>query len=129
MLSRTSDGGGGPASLTIEVSQATAPQVLARFAATVEDAGGEMRRHELGITEEPGATLAGSGATIALTYVGSPGFAEQTGEALRAFGPSLMAALVSMVFLLPMLAPWLGAAALIVWGIRKVWRKRRRSLA
>jgi hypothetical protein len=32
-----------------------------------------------------------------------------------------------MVFLLPMLAPWLGAAALIVWGIRKVWRKRHRS--
>jgi hypothetical protein len=129
MLSRTSDGDGGPASLTIEVSQATAPQVLERFAAIVKDAGGGMRRHELGITEGPGATLPGGSATIALTYVGLPGFAEQTGEALRVFGPSLMAGLVSMVFLLPMLAPWLGVAALLVWGIRKVWRKRRRSLA
>ncbi len=124
MLSRTREGDGGPATLTVEVPQSMSLQVLERFGRTVEDAGGDIRRHEVGITQ--GANATGGIATITLTYVSLAGFFEQTAEALRAFGPSLMAGLVSMVFLLPMLAPWLAGAALIVWGVRKTWRKRRR---
>jgi hypothetical protein len=64
-----------------------------------------------------------------VTYLGKPGFADQTGDALRAFGPTVKASLVSTIFLLPALAPWLATAALIAWGIRTAWRRRRLSRA
>lgn len=129
MLSRVDDGGSQRGALTVEVTRATAPQVLEQFASIVDDAGGEARLLELRVTEGSSAPKANGTASIAVTYVGIPGFAEQTGEALRAFGPVAQAGLVSTIFLLPALAPWLAVAALIVWGVRAAWRKQSRSPA
>jgi hypothetical protein len=129
MLSRVDDGGGQRGALTVEVTRATAPQVLKQFARIVDDASGEARLRELRVTERSRAPRAGGTASIAITYVGIPGFAEQTGEALRAFGPVAQAGFISTIYLLPALAPWLAVAALIVWGVRAAWRRRPRSPA
>jgi hypothetical protein len=129
MLSRVDDGASQRGALTVEVTRATAPQVLEQFASIVDDAGGEARLRELRVTEGSPAPKANGTTSIAVTYVGIPGFAEQTGEALRAFGPVAQAGFVPTIFLLPALAPWLAAAALIVWGVRAAWRRRRRSPA
>lgn len=59
---------------------------------------------KLRVTEGSRAPKARGAASIAVTYVGIPSFAEQTGEALRAFGPVAQAGLVSTIFLLPALA-------------------------
>lgn len=127
MLSRVDDGGYQRGALTVEVTRATAPQVLKQFARIVDDASGEARLRELRVTEGARTPKASGTASIAVTYIGIPGFAEQTGEALRAFGPVAQASLISTIFLLPALAPWLAAAGLIVWGVRAAWRRRRRS--
>lgn len=125
MLSRVDDGGNQRGALTVEVTRATAPQVIEQFASIVDDAGAEARLRELRITEGSSAPKASDTASIAVTYVGIPGFVEQTGEALRAFGPVVQAGFVSTIFLLPAVAPWLAAAGLIVWGVNAARRRRR----
>jgi hypothetical protein len=129
MLSRVDDAGSQRGALTVEVTRATAPQVLEQFASIVDEAGGEARLRELRITGGSSAPEANGTASIAVTYIGIPGFAEQTGEALQAFGPVAQASLISTIFMLPALAPWLAVAALIIWGLRAAWRRRRHAVA
>jgi hypothetical protein len=55
-----------------------------------------------GVTIEGSGALRASGmALIAVPYVAIPGFAEQTGKALRAFGPIAKMRVVSVIFLRP----------------------------
>jgi hypothetical protein len=129
MLSRADDGGYQQGALTVEVARAMAPHVLEKFAGIVDDVDGQARLRELEVTEGSAAAKASGTATIAVTYVGIPGFAEQTGEALRAFGPGVKAGMISTIFLLPVLAPWLATAGLIAWGVRTARRRRRRQPA